>query len=73
MVILPRHHGAGAGGCARAGDGARRIGEDGVPAFEGQVGGDEQGAVLVAAADELEDQVGGACVVGEVAHLIAKC
>ena len=28
-------------------------------------------AVLVAAADELEDQVGGACIVTEVAYLVA--
>ena len=52
------------------GDGARGIGEDGVPVLEGQVGGDEQGAVLVAAADELEEEVGGASVVGEVSELI---
>ena len=53
------------------GDGARGIGEDGVPVLEGQVGGDEQGAVLVAAADELEEEVGGASVVGEVSELVA--
>ena len=52
------------------GDGARGIGEDGVPVLEGQVGSDEQGAVLVAAADELEEEVGGASVVGEVSELI---
>ena len=51
-------------------DVARGVGKDGVPALEWQVGGDQQGAVLVAAADELEDQVGGACVVGEVSELI---
>ena len=51
-------------------DGARGVGEDGVPALERQVGCDQQGAVLVAAADELEDQVGGACVVGEVSELV---
>ena len=39
---------------------ARGVGKDGVPAFEWQVGGDQQGAVLVAAADELEDQVASA-------------
>ena len=53
-------------------DGARGVWEDGVPALERQVGGDEQGAVLVAAADELEEQVGGAGVGGEVAYLIDK-
>ena len=52
------------------GDGARGIGEDGVPVLEGQVGSDEQGAVLVAAADELEEEVGGASVVGEVSELV---
>ena len=36
------------------GDGAGGVGEDGVPVLEGQVGGDEQGPVLVTAADELE-------------------
>ena len=51
-------------------DGARGVGKDGVPALERQVGSDQQGAVLVAAAGELEDQVGGACVVGEVSELI---
>ena len=55
------------------GDGARGVGKDGVPAFEGQVCGDQQGAVLVASADELEDQVGGAGVVAEVAYLVDKC
>ena len=52
------------------GDGARGVGKDGVPALERQVGGDQQGAVFVATADELEDQVGGAGVVGEVSELI---
>ena len=51
-------------------DGARGGGEDGVPALERQVGGDEQGAVLVPAADELKEQTGFAGVVGEVADLI---
>ena len=50
--------------------GARGVGEDGVPVLERQVGGDEQGPVLVAAADELKEQVGGPCVVGEKADLI---
>ena len=53
------------------GDGAGGVGEDGVPVFEGQVGGDEQGAVLVTAADELEEEVGGPCVIGEISHLVA--
>ena len=53
------------------GDGAGGVGEDGVPVLEGQISGDKQGAVLVTAADELEEQVGGPCVVGEIAYLIA--
>ena len=52
------------------GDGARGVGKDGVPVLEGQVGGDQQGAVLVASADDLEDQVRGAGVVGEVAEFV---
>ena len=52
------------------GDGARGVGKDGVPVLEGQVGGDQQGAVFVAAADELEDQVRGTGVVGEVAQFV---
>ena len=51
-------------------DGAGGVGEDGVPSLEGQVGGDQQGAVLVASADELEDQVGGASIVAEVADFV---
>ena len=41
------------------GDGARGVGKDGVPVLERQVGGDEQGAVFVTAADEVEEEVGG--------------
>ena len=52
------------------GDGTGGVGEDGVPVLKGQVGGDEQGAVLVTAADELEEEVGGTRVVAEVADLI---
>ena len=52
------------------GDGAGGVGEDGVPVLERQVGCDEQGAVLVTTADELEEQVGGAGVVGEVAQFV---
>ena len=47
------------GQAADQGDGARGIGKDGVPVLERQVGGDEQGAVFVTAADELEEEVGG--------------
>ena len=52
------------------GDGAGGVGEDGVPVLERQVGGDEQGPVLVTAVDELEEKVGGPRVVGEVADLV---
>ena len=52
------------------GDGAGGVGEDGVPVLERQIGGDEQRAMLVAAADELEEKVGGAGVVGEVAQFV---
>ena len=52
------------------GDGAGGVGEDGVPVLERQVGCDEQGAVLVTTTDELEEQVGGAGVVGEVAQFV---
>ena len=51
-------------------DGTGGIGKDGVPVLEGEVGGDQQGAVLVAAADELEEEVGGSGVVGEVAEFV---
>jgi hypothetical protein len=44
--------------------------EDGPPLFEGQVGGDDRGAVLVAAADDVEEDVGGAAVAGQVAELV---
>ena len=46
------------------------LGEDGVPVLERQVGGDEQGSVFVAPANELEDEVGGAGVVGEAAEFV---
>ena len=35
------------------------VAEDAAPAAEGQVGGQDQGGVFVAAADELEEQVRG--------------
>ncbi len=38
--------------------------------LKGQVRGHEQGTVLVAAADDLEEEVGGVGIVGEVANLI---
>ena len=52
------------------GDGARRIGEDGVPLLEGQVGGNEHRSVLIAAADDLKEEVGGAGVVRKIADLV---
>ena len=51
-------------------DRAGGVGKDGVPVLEGQVRGHEHGAVLVAAADDLEEEVGGVGIVGEVANLV---
>ena len=52
-------------------DDAGGVGEDLVPFAEGFVGGEENGALLlVAAGDHLEEQIGVACVVGEIADLV---
>jgi hypothetical protein len=45
-------------------------GEDGGPLLEGEVGGDDGGALLVAAGDDGVEAVGGAAVGGEVAELV---
>jgi hypothetical protein len=45
-------------------------GKDLVPLGKGLVGGDEDGLGVVAAGDELKEQVGVAVVIGEVADLI---
>ena len=52
------------------GDDAAGVGEDLVPLSEGLVGGHHGGGVLVAAVDDLEEQVGVPRVVGEVADLV---
>jgi hypothetical protein len=51
-------------------DDAGGAGEDGAPLFEGKVGRDDRRAVLVAAADDFEEDVGGAAVAREVAELV---
>ena len=52
----------------RCGDGL--VAEDAAPAAEGQVGGQDQRGVFVAAADELEEQVGGLGFEGDVADFV---
>jgi hypothetical protein len=49
------------------------VAEDGGPGAEGQVAGQDQGGVLVAGGDELEEQVGGVLFEGEVADLVELC
>ena len=44
--------------------------EDGAPLLEGQVRGDDDRALLVAAADDVEEQIGGASVAGDVAEFV---
>ena len=51
-------------------DRAGGVGKDGVPVLERQVRRHEQGAVFIAAADDLEEEVGGVGIVGEVANLV---
>ena len=51
-------------------DCAGGVGKDGVPVLKRQVRRHEQGAVLIAAADDLEEEVGGVGIVGEIANLI---
>ena len=50
------------------GDRAAGVGEDGRPVGEGQIGREHETLSFVPAADDLEEQVGGAGVVGEVAR-----
>ena len=50
------------------GDGV--VAEDFTPIAEGQVAGQDQGGVFVAAGDELEEQVRCLCFKGEVADLV---
>jgi hypothetical protein len=54
-------HGGGDGGVAV---------EDAGPLLEGFVGGQDDGAALVAGADDLEEQVGSALVDGQVADFV---
>ncbi len=49
---------------------AAGVGEDGGPVLEGEVGRDDDGFLLVATRDDLEEEIGGAGIVGEVADLI---
>ena len=51
------------------GNGAVAV-EDGGPLLEGFVGGEHDGAALVALADDLEEEVGAALIDGKVADLI---
>ena len=52
------------------GDDAGGVGEDLAPLGKGAVGGDEGGLGLVAARDDLEEQVGVAVGVGQIADLV---
>jgi len=52
------------------GGGASGVGERLGPVTKGQVGGEDERLLLVPARHDLEEQVGIAPVVGEVAHLI---
>jgi hypothetical protein len=52
------------------GDDAGGVGEDLAPFGEGTVGGDEGAFLLVAAADEFEQQIGMAVGIGEVSDLV---
>ena len=53
------------------GNGAVAV-EDGGPLLEGFVGGEHDGAALVALADDLEEEVGAALIDGEVADLVKQ-
>ena len=56
----------------QGGDGGG-VGEDGVPVFEGAVGGQQQGAALVAAVDDFIKQIGGIGIIGEITDFINLC
>ena len=55
------------------GGGHHRVAEDLAPLGDVAVAGDQQTATLVAARDELEEQVRGAGLEGQVAQLIDLC
>jgi len=52
------------------GDDTGSIGEDLAPLGEGPIGGDDGAGLLIAATDELEQEVGMTIGVGEIADLI---
>ena len=52
------------------GDDAGGAWKNGVPVAEGEVGGEDKALVFITPADDLEEQIGVAIVVGEVADLI---
>ena len=60
MVDDPVDHGGGDG----------LVAEHASPAGEGQVAGEDERCVLVAAGDELEEQVGGVLLEGQVADFV---
>ena len=53
------------------GDGAGRVGEDGVPLLEEQIRRDEQRSLLIATTHDLKQEIGGVGVVGHGAAYIA--
>jgi len=55
------------------GGGDGLVAEHAAPAGERQVRGQDQGSVLVSAGDELEEQVRGVLLEGEVADLVDLC
>jgi len=55
----------------RGGTGGVR--EDGRPVLEGEIGREDEALPFVAAADDLEEEVGVAVVEGEVADLVELC
>ena len=46
------------------------VGEDGVPVFEGLVGGQQNRIALVAVVDDFEEQVGGVGVVSQISTFV---
>ena len=55
----------------RGGDGL--VAEHAAPAAERQVGGQDEGGVLIAGGDELEEEVRGVLFEGQVADLVDLC
>jgi hypothetical protein len=50
-------------------DDAGGAGEDSAPLLEGEVGGDDRGALLVATADDVVEHVGRRAVAGKISEL----